>query len=1317
MSRSQFLLLCCALLLKLPVEAQKRHSIFQHYTIESGLSHSHVNCIQQDLIGFIWVGTNNGLNRFDGYSFKQYNSKTACGLQSDVILHLATDADGEMWVLTDNTFYHYNTRNDHFNPIPLFNDGRRIANDVLFSLHQTTLLMVQQDTLYEWHQNKGAPQVWDLKRRLALPATAIGESYCIADVEQEIWLGGSTGLNKWDRNNNFVEVHSIKEPVYQIWHDDLHGQSIVQSASQLSVFQNQERIYQTASAGQNNQKIVGNKWKYGYLVINQNQVQYWDGLHLKATELTFDRSISASFTDRAGNRWFGLEAYGLIGVKEQPTLVEQTFRKNNVAIYPPIFNSNQQLGLFCPLEHSNISKLGYYQFLDPTTGKEMGRLPPCFYATSTPKGDIWYINTHRKLTHHPSGKVIPSIGGIERLNINAGVNALPDGSLLLISEDAESLCFFQPTTGQTLVLNHLQKQFHLTDAWDVSNVFTKQSASGWAWITLPQKLIGLFPNWTKGQIDLKSLEPSSFPDLLNDKARFIFAEGDFDNSEYVWIGTWDGLFRWEIEKNQLEKISLRQLNHDAFFCMLQQNGTDSWVGGKNGLVQLNKKTMAITIFTTAHGFPSNEFNRNTTAILPNGKMLVGTTGGWSIFTPQLEVLNRSSSQMAITSVSNGSQSFPPTRFNYQYQLSDLAATTENLNVQFTLLNTTYAAPPQYRFRFIDKDSSDWIYNGINNSLVLYHLLPGKYLLEIQGSSNGRDWSPPIFLYFKILPHWWNTIWFYSLLLLLTAVIIYFIAQQRKRWLQEKHRRELFELEAVHQKELIHSQERLLANVAHDLRTPLALITGTAQKMREQPIETVYKAAELIKHQGFELLELINQILQFGALREHANIPLYPQIINLQEEVPILLSGFSFQAEEKSIQFSIKTSPDLEPIWIDKAGLKTVLSNVLSNAIKYTPNGGQILLQIQTVEDNLSFQIEDSGPGVSSDYAAKIFERFFKGPSSEGSGFGIGLAFASEMAAQLGGLLYLDKPSTTLNGACFVLQIPSAKIKIPDTARIHPQKILPNFPAAELQLIVDGTRPHVIVVEDHPEMATYIQSLLVSFCDVDIARDGQEGWDLIVSSIPDLIISDLIMPKMNGAALSERLRSDIRTSHIPLIIISGSTSEASLQTSLNNGANLYLNKPFDAHVLQQYVINSLQVTQRTKSFFQELWGKQHSSTNLPIQPDGLSTVQEGRFIDNVESLIAKHYQQDDFSVDKLASMLHISQSQLRRKVLALGGNSPGNMIRQYRLTKAKQLIEQSKEMSMSDIAFACGFTDPNYFSTAFGKEFGITPKQYRLSLDN
>ncbi|MGI9159263.1 MAG: response regulator, partial [Saprospiraceae bacterium] len=814
-------------------------------------------------------------------------------------------------------------------------------------------------------------------------------------------------------------------------------------------------------------------------------------------------------------------------------------------------------------------------------------------------------------------------------------------------------------------------------------------------------------------IKTKKFDNRLLPEAMAKVPRLIFAQEDKFDPDIVWIGTWDGLLRWRLSDNSVKIANINQNRPEPVFCMAQTERGVLWLGAQQGLFRYNYQTGEIKIYTQADGLPALEFNRNTTAVMPDGMIIMGTTNGSICFYPEEMLVREIPRYMAISGVQLGTEKLPIIRQNTGYAISPLPYGSENLTVYFSLLDFTNMKTAQYRFRLSAGDD-EWVPNGLKNSVSLAGLSPGKYTLEVQGSLNGSEWSESEWLYFEVENPWWKTWWATIGFTLLVGIPSAWIVRNKRLLAREKYQNDLLRLEVEYENTLTKTKERILTNVAHDLRTPLTLITGLAERIGGDSDEKILKAADTIKYQSQELLNMINQILDLGRIRELGSIPLSPALLELEQFLSVLLESYSYQAQEKSIRLHKRLSADIPAIFIDENGLRAILGNLLSNALKFTPNGGKILLEVFVEDENIHILVRDSGPGIPIEKVKFLFQRYYQidGEKYPG-GVGIGLAYASEMADLMGGRLAWAPPMLgTVTGAVFSVVFPLEKLRAPQMA-------IPESPIRVETAPVSGARagdqrPLILVVEDRQAMADYIRAILETEYDVVTASDGRIGFENTLELIPDLVISDVLMPSMSGIELCKAIKNDIRTSHIPVILLSAKSSNAAVRAGLSSGASLYLIKPFDHEILKKYVANSLLISAQTKQFFESAWGDAADKTSETKLPEGISREKEDLFIREVETLIDANFADENFTVEKMAAALHISVSQLRRKIAALGGESAGVLLRKYRLTKAREMLLEKPDTSISEIAFACGFSDPNYFSTLFGKEYGMTPRQFRGS---
>lgn len=1287
-------------------------------TVDDGLSQGFVTSIIQDKSGFVWVATLNGLNRYDGYDFKVYRSEAGKPNQllSNSIKLLTVDESGRLWVSCQGGLQYYDEAVDGFVTPTQLNEEWLRRKETLLHIGENRVIMLGRDSLSEQNLHSDTGGVSTGKRIcVKFPGEEFGNPYCLMTDNQDLWIGTESGVCIWNGSDFRRAFPDIRCAVLDIWKDILRNQVCILTATGIYFFKNRELLDFHAGGGANyGVSIKGRLLDNEYLVTWGSALWKWDGNRLSATSLDFEKDITATWVDRQGNIWIGLDASGMICVQKRSKKIRKVLNAGKAASKRPLPEPgggvwlNQKKGK----EITSVADYGIYTWVS-TTGSSLK--PPvsrfeAFFADQDSSGRIWAVTKSLGLQEIKSGRKYTGLGGITAYNADYGVNCLHDGTLLLISFDARKIVFCNSETGETIAVPELRPYLH-SSWWDISSFFKSNDVSPWNWFTGPKGIVGIRPDWLTGKCEIKSLDNSLLSGHSSRTPGFIFAQTDAFDGNLVWIGCWDGLFLWNISENTLKPVNIIQGRPEAVFCMAQTEPNVLWLGAQQGLVRYSLHSGESKIFTQIDGLPAREFNRNTALVLKDGMIVMGTVNGSICFYPDEMIVREKPASMVISGVWQGTSAMQLFRQKLGYRINQLPYGSDNIMVQFSLLDFTNMKTAQYRFRF-SGGGKEWVSNGLKNSVSLAGLAPGKYLLEVQGSLDGSEWSESEFLYFEVEYPWWASWWAIGLFCLITGVPVFLFVRNRRLFIREKHQNELLRLQAEHETVLMNTKERILTNVAHDLRTPLTLITGLAEKIGGDKDEKIAGVAETIKHQSQELLSMIGQILNLGRIRELGGIPLSPTPLELENFFSSLVESFSFQAQAKSIRLNKRLDTGLPLIFLDETGLRAVMGNLLSNALKFTPAGGRVMVEAFVEDDELQLLVRDSGPGIPVEKVKFLFQRYYQvdGEKYPG-GSGIGLAYASEMAGLMGGQLSWVPPALgTVTGAVFKVSFPVNKLKVPSVQQSQDGSIVEGIQLRNIRQT--DQRPLILVVEDQQDMADYVRSVLETDYDIVIARDGQTGLETTIELVPDLVISDVMMPRMSGLDMCKAMRDDIRTSHIPIILLSAKTSDTAVRAGLSSGASLYLIKPFDHEVLKKYVANSLQLSTQTKRYFETYWGGEKTGNPDTMLPEGISTEKEDFFIREVEAMIAANYSDENFTVDRLAASLHISLSQLRRKIIALGGESASVMLRNYRLNKAREMLLRMPEASVSEVAFACGFADPNYFSSLFGKEAGMSPRQFR-----
>jgi signal transduction histidine kinase/AraC-like DNA-binding protein len=708
------------------------------------------------------------------------------------------------------------------------------------------------------------------------------------------------------------------------------------------------------------------------------------------------------------------------------------------------------------------------------------------------------------------------------------------------------------------------------------------------------------------------------------------------------------------------------------------------------------------LFTKADGLPASEFNRSTSYRAPDDRIFMGTVSGMIAFYPESIPSSYPSGKMVVTGVSVLNRPVQPQ--GPGWQLPEFAHTDNSLAFQFALMDFFNPERNQYRYR-LNGEQDDWIHLQTNNAVSLANLAPGDYCFEVSGTNGKNDWSEPVQVHFTIRKPWWATWWARSLIALATLLGLALLVWNRFQLERQRHRVELLRQRTEQQAEIEAFKSRILANFTHDLRTPLTIIQGMSGQLASELKGSLREAARAIQRNGAEMLHMVNRMLDLSRLQETGALPLSPKPGNLSRIVVTQADFYQYAAHRAGLAFAIE-APEND-LWMefDEHALQAVLGNLLSNAVKFTPEGGQIILGLSVpAHGKVAIIVQDTGIGIPPEELARIFDRFYQTQQAAArGGTGIGLAHAVELASQMGGRIEVE--SRVGEGSIFRLVLPY-KPCLPQTTAVAPGEA-PAADEAPQQLPLSLKDIRILLVEDNRELAAYMAGFLEQTYEVSMAFDGLSGLKKIVEELPDIIVSDVMMPGMDGFELCRLIKTDARTCHIPFILLTARAEKEDLREGLREGANAYLAKPFDKDVLLLQIANLLRLKDAQQAAGKSVFTP--GQTPLP----GLNPIDQ-EFLEKLRAEIEAHYADAGFGVAELERLLNMSKSQLHRKVTALTGQTAGQLLRQHRLEEARALLLSHPDRSIAEIAFDTGFGDPNYFSTAFRKEYGMPPAEYRKS---
>lgn len=748
--------------------------------------------------------------------------------------------------------------------------------------------------------------------------------------------------------------------------------------------------------------------------------------------------------------------------------------------------------------------------------------------------------------------------------------------------------------------------------------------------------------------------------------------------------------------------------------MVEDKNGHLWMGMLSGLIRLDPQPFTFQLFNEQDGLPSGTFN-NWFTKGSQGQLLVRKGNDLIRFHPDSIKLHTHVESVVLTDFYlnlkkveiGGEDSLLNKSIAYQKKVV-LNHLQSDFGFRFVSPNFYKPKMTQYYYK-LENYSEDWINNGNKLEVHFTNIPAGNYIFKVKAKSASGFWTEaPSAVQIKVLPPWWETSWAYFLYSIAALTAFYLVYRYQLR-------KQLAEAEAVRLKELNAVKTKLYTNITHEFRTPLTVIQGMADQIEKNPQE----ARKLIRRNSKNLLHLVTQLLDMSKL-ESRKMQINLIQGNIISYLQYLTQSFESYAQTKNIQLHFDSEEDEVMMDYDYEKIQHIVSNLLSNAIKFTHKGGAIKMEVSKISlpqfrnttEVLRIKVRDNGMGIREEYLPHIFDRFYQADDStvrRGEGSGIGLALAKELLELMNGSISVE--SELGQGTEFKVLLPviSSKAlagtdKPEETSVLSKQKIEPH-PTSEVSSqakpsnLAAADSPLLLLIEDNPDVRHYIKSCLEDQYQLHFASDGKEGIEKALDFIPDIIISDVMMPEKDGYEVTQTLKNNVCTSHIPIILLTAKADIDSKIEGLERGADAYLAKPFNKKELLVRLEKLIENRQKMQAHFAKL-----APSKATADP---STQIEDFFLKKVREIIEAHISESQFNVNSLCREIGISQPQLYRKIKALTNKSIASFIRTVRLHKGRELL-QTTEAIVSEVAYDVGFSDPSYFSKTFSQEFGYPP---------
>lgn len=1341
----------------------------KHYGPENGLAHREVNAIFQDRQGFMWFGTKFGLSRFDGKTFTNF-SKDRNGLDFDDIQSIAQDADGLLWLMGPFG----ESRISLFNPLT----GLTIPFEKKFGKkHTGTYLNMPQRLLgspdgtiffanfipailSSFHPKRGLRHVrLSRYKQLAIRQVTVRNTvWAIADGRVLVELTTDGRILRQFRHSEIMFTSCLGQRNAGTEFFYLATDTAVGAAKAYGIDESGNQ-FELRRAQQPD--LVHPLFPVCYTFDKTGAV--WDGVSLRdssgkvllniSDQMSGEAVVNRSFfVDQNGGMWLGT-SFGVYQVKVVPNYFRRlfynaTYTGEKTAAIRGIAVSGDSV-------YASFEKFGLYSG-NAKGGSVKKLLSEPHYGPTV------------ALLDHPPGKVMLGLGrylvDYERKTGARTAFQLPDNTTIWALHPFGADRWL---AGGRLGLWWVHLKTGRVESFTQYNQFQELAQSHVLHIAPDRK--GTF--WICSGTGLYTIDPVKGITARywsGGKGRFYLPADVYehfyqDQNGVFWLGTANaGLIRWDQFRNTYRQFRHSEgLTNDNIHAIYPDRIGRLWLSSDRGIMQFDPARLTTRAYFTQDGVTHDEFNRISHFQDKTGKLYFGGLNGVTFFDPRDFENEKPQAPLPMRLVSF--RQFDNALGQLKDKTDELAKTHQivvrpgehTAVLEFAMLNFTDAEKNVYDYQLKGLDNT-WT-QQTESTLRLGNLPYGKYTLLIRGQAANGQWSAnTLAIGVDVRKPFYLQTWFLALAGVLLVVGIW----GWLKWRIWNHKREQLRLEAEirqatarieQDKEVIEGQARSLhalneaksrffANISHEFRTPLTVILGMASELkRYKPAEVVergHRSVDLIERNGSSLLRLINQILDLSKLESGA-MSWQPVRADLVRFARYVAESFDTMAAGKNIQMHFYSAEgDLEADF-DKDKMQDILSNLLTNAIKFTPAGGQVRLWLTTVvvaEENgdapgsegyyeavspirqpgsawVLIRIHNTGPGIEADKLPLIFDRFFQVSgqrASETGGSGIGLALVRELVALMqGGLAVRSIPG---EGAEFIVRFRLTR-QAPFGSTLQAELVSGTSelseatgPAGE---VAEG-KPVLLLVEDNADVATYIVSAIGAYYRIIRAGNGQEGIDLALEHIPDLILTDVMMPLKDGYELCDTLKGNPATSHIPIVMLTARAGMSDRISGLRRGADAYLTKPFQREELEVVLGNLLRSRRRLQAYYSLQAMEAVESDQPPVEEN---ESMENLFLQRLRSALEAQWGSNQASMESIYQQIGMSRSSLHRKMIALTGMSVTRYDRSLRLARAKHLLTTTP-MTISEVAYAVGFEDPKYFSRLFSEEFDHSPTEFR-----
>ena len=1345
---------------------------FRHLRLQEGLSNSHTNCITQDHEGFIWIGTANGLNKFNGYNFTYYyaDTKEDTTLLSGEIFSLLVDKRNTLWVGTYRGLHKYNAETDNFSYIPLDPVHGYPIRNMIDGEDYTIWIATAGSGLIKYNTKNDHFIAFtpDSKGETNISSNDILTIY--KESNDRLWIGTV---------NNGVDIYDIKKNRFK-------NINLANTFTNTRNCNSVECFYKLSE----DTLLIGTR--NGLYYYNESKKQLSEFFYNKEKIITKDGTTVYSICkDRQNRLWISTNGEGVICIdrntgnifrlkhdKEKSTSL---INENNRSLFEDrqgnIWIVSYQGGI--NILPNKIRFFENYNLFDPDAFFKSNTVTS---ITTDSKNNVWvgtdggglkYIDRSAQKTCHYYPK--------DNLS-----NSIPDKVIMSLLIDKKENLWIGTYSGGLSVYNRKDKSFKnykkTEQAYSLSNNYAAallQDKRGNIWIGTNGGGLNKY-NPSTGNFTAYISEDTTYGTSLVNNWINAIAE---DNNGRIWIGTFWGLSVFDPDANYFinylrQRGEAHNISNNVIYSIIETSDNEIWIGTRNGLNKFLPHRNSFQVYTVANGLPgniiygieednrgnlwistnhglcklnpktgetnnyfesdglqSNEFTRGASYKSSTGELFFGGIQGLNSFHPDSIYEQYQIPKPVISEFQIFDQKIRPGHaFNDRIILTNPISKTPKIRLKhsdnsfsFELAALDFILPEKnfYQYKMEGFDNA-WKSLDLKQHKITYtNLDAGTYIFKFKASSIDNQWSDDYSqLIIQIDPPPYKTWWAYALYGLfivgLMLTIWNFFAKRIKLQGQIKLER----VERQKSEELNQAKLRFFTNISHEFRTPITLILGPIEKLlSDQQLGKKYKQTFLLMHKNANrLLRLVNQLIDLRKV-ESGSIKLKVTEGDIIKFLKEIYAAFGDYAVQKGIDFQFISDLDELKCWFDEDKIDKIIFNLLSNAFKFTPKHGEIILSAFVEETagqkQLKIMVKDTGRGIPEKDKDNVFTRFYQISNKQGignEGSGVGLSLTKNLVEIHKGTI--DFISAENSGTSFTVKLPlndeiyspTEKFDLDARPEKHNISDLPIMDTENVE-VEDAFRSNqtdkykILIVEDNFDLRKYIAAELALDYQIIEAENGKEGIQKTMNELPDLIISDVLMPEMDGFEFCKQVKSNLLTNHIPVILLTAKTSIEQRIEGIEMGADSYIPKPFHPEHVKVRVRKLIELRFTLKQKF----SAQMHQTDLEVKPH------HDKFLEKITEVIKKNITDTELNIESLSKIMGMSRSNLHRKLVLLTDKSPSEFVRIIKLNESLTLLKK-KQYNISEVSYMVGFNSLSYFTNCFKNHFHISPTEYLEKLN-